>query len=186
MASTAFGEGPVTDPPPAPGTLPASMTPGSILPIWVAAHFTPILANQARNGRIYGVRAFGVVTMSVNTCTLVVSPKFGTGGTLLGASPAQVLPVMSAIPWTLTADVYFPKVGPPGGANSWVYCNGVLLMQGTIATAGAGTVIPFGGLTTATTVDVSVNSCLEINVTAGGTVGSPSLTTHLVYGFWRN
>jgi len=185
MGRQLFQDGPFIDPPVAPGTLPAQITPGSILPLWVGLHFTPIYANDPKAGKIYGVRAAGVCTMSVNTCTLVVTPKFNVGGTSLGASAAQVLPVMTAQPWTLEAELTFPKVGAPGN-NSWAYCSGVLLMQGTIATPGAGTVITFGGLTTVTTIDVSVNSCLEINVTAGGTVGAPTMITHLAYIFSRN
>lgn len=185
MGRQLFQDGPYIDPPVAPGTLPAQIVPGSILPLWVANHFTPIFANDAKAGKIYCVRASGVITTSNTTLTLIVTPKLGTGGTSLGASPAQLLPLMTAIPWSLICDVTFPKIGAPGN-NSWCYANGVLLMQGTIATAGAGTVIPFGGLTTVTTIDPTVNTNIEINVTAGGTVGSPTMITHLAYIFSRN
>ncbi len=185
MAVQRFQAGPIADVPLAPGTLPAQITPGAILPMWVAAAYTPYPAGDARVGKVYGIKAGGVCTMSVNTCTFVITPKFGTGGTSFGASAAQTLPVMTAQPWTLEAELIWNKVGPPG-ANSQVYLAGKMCMQGTIATPGAGTIITFGGLTTLTTVDASLGSQIEFNVTAGGTVGAPTLITHFAYIFDRN
>lgn len=185
MGRQAYGDGPFIDPPATPGTLPAQITPGSILPLWVAAAFTPVYANEPKAGKIFCIRAGGVVTMSVNTATMIVTPKYGTGGTSFGASPAQLLPVMSAIPWVLDAELIWSKIGAPG-TNSTALLIGKLCMQGTIATPGTGTVIPFGGLTNVTALDATINSNVEINVTLGGTVGVPTMQTLYAYIFARN
>lgn len=184
MGRQLFQDGPYIDPPSTPGTLPAAITPGSILPLWVASAFTPIYANDPKAGKIYCIRAGGVVTMSVNTATMIVTPKYGTGGTSFGASPAQLLPVMSAVPWVLDAELIFSKIGVSTASTALLI--GKLCMQGTIATAGAGTVIPFGGLTSVTALDATINSNVEINVTLGGTVGTPSMQTLYAYIFSRN
>ena len=123
--------------------------------------------------------------MSVNTCSLAISPKFGTGGVALGAiGPAQVMPVMTNVPWYLTAELVFTIIG--NGANSTAMFAGVMSCQGTIATAGSGTNIVFGGGTPASTLNVTANANIEINITAAGTVGAPSLQTQWVYIFSRN
>src|SRR5258706_14839669 len=130
MGRQVFQDGPYIDAPANPGTLPAAITPGAILPLWVAAAFTPIFANDPKAGKIYCVRAGGVVTMSVSTATMIVTPKYGTGGTSFGASPAQLLPVMAAVPWVLDAELIWSKIGAPGG-NSQALLIGKLCMQGT-------------------------------------------------------
>ncbi len=130
------------------------------------------------------MRAGGIVTMSVNTATLIITPKYGTGGVALGASPAQLLPVMSTIPWYLQADLVFRTIGA-AGTNSTCVLSGAMLMQGTIATAGAGTVIPFGS-TASVNVDATINANIEINTTLGGTTGSPVISCLWVYLFSRN
>jgi hypothetical protein len=152
--------------------------------MWVGAQYTPIYANDPKAGKIYCIKAGGIMTMSVATCTFVITPRYGTGGTSMGASPAQLLPAMTGVPWILDAELIWCKIGVSTG--SWAICIGKFCCQGTIATAGAGTVIPFGGLTNVTSLDATINSCLEICVTAGGTVGSPTLITHYAYIFSRN
>lgn len=181
MGRQNFQEGPFVDPPVASI---ASYTTTTIAPLWPAATFTPIFANDAKAGKIYCVRAFGIITMSVNTATLIITPKYGTGGTSLGASPAQLLPVMSNIPWTLDAELIWRTIGAPG-TNSSAVLVGKFCTQGTIATPGAGTVIPFGA-TLVTNLDASITSNLEFNTTLGGTTGSPSFQTHEAYVFARN
>jgi len=180
MGRQLFNDGPFIDPP---ITAPSSFTPGSIAALWPAASWTPIFANDPKAGKIYCVRAGGLITMSVNTATMIITPKYGTGGTSLGASPAQTLPVMSALPWTLDAELVFTFIGVSTASKAFL--SGKLCCQGTIATAGAGTVIAFGG-TLVTNLDATILSNIEINVTLGGTVGSPSMQTIYAYIFSRN
>lgn len=179
MGRQLFNDGPFVD---IPITLPATYTTTTIVPLWPAAAFTPIYANDPKAGKIYCIRAGGTVVMSVNTATLTITPKYGTGGTALGASTAQLLPVMAAGVWTLEADLVFTFIGT--GAASKCYLVGKFCCPGTIATAGAGTVIPFGGTLTTVTTDALAN--VEINTTLGGTTGSPVLGTIYAYVFARN
>jgi hypothetical protein len=102
----------------------------------------------------------------------------------LGAGPAQILPVMTNIPWYLQAELVFRTIGV-AGTNSSAVLSGVMAIQGTLATAGAGTNIVFGSAAPVN-IDATINSNIEINTTLGGTTGSPSLQTLWAYIFSRN
>src|SRR3954469_4926225 len=178
MARQGFQDGPFVDPPiSSPTDLPAK----TIQPLWVGATFTPIFGNDPKAGKIYCVRAGGLITNSAATSTLIITPKYGTGGTALGASTAQLVPVMSGIAWYLQADLVFRTIGAPG-ANSTCVMTGAFWTQGTLATAGTGTVIPFGG--TVATVDASILSNIEINTTFSA--GTNSTQPQFAYIFSRN
>lgn len=181
MARQLFQDGPYIDPP---VTSPAAYTTVTIAPLWPAAVWTPIFANDPKAGKIYCVRAGGIITMSVATASLLITPKYGTGGVVLGAGPAQLLPVMTNVPWYLQAELVFRSIGA-AGANSTAVLSGVMSIQGTIATAGAGTNVVFGS-TASVSVDATILSNIEINTTLGGTTGAPSLQTLWAYIFSRN
>lgn len=181
MGRQLFQDGPYIDPP---VTAPGAYSTTTIAPLWPAASFTPIFANDPKAGKIYCVRAGGIITMSVNTCSLLITPKYGTGGVTLGAGPAQILPAMTNIPWFLQADLVFRTIGA-AGTNSTAVLSGVMNIQGTLATAGAGANVVFGS-TASVSVDATINANIEINTTLGGTTGSPSLQTLWAYLFSRN
>lgn len=148
-------------------TAPSPNTTITITPLWVAASFTPIYANDPRVGKIYRVRAGGTISQSAATNTLIITPKYGTGGTALGASPAQTMPITSVVPWYLVFDLVFRTIGTSGTCVG----TGCFFAQGTIGTAGTGVVIPFGG--TVATVDTTALSNIEINATwSGGTIST--------------
>jgi len=180
MGRQLFQDGPYIDPP---ITSPSAYSTTTIAPLWPAAAWTPIYANDPKAGKIYCVRAFGIITMSVATCTLLITPKYGTGGTSLGAGPAQLLPVMTNIGWTLDAELVFRVIGVSTASTAVLV--GKMCIQGTIATAGAGTIVPFGG-SVVTNLDATINANIEINTTLGGTTGSPSIQTLEAYIFSRN
>jgi hypothetical protein len=161
---------------------PTANTTNTITPLWVAATYTPIFANDPKAGKIYCVRAGGIITSGTAGSTMIITPKYGTGGTALGASPAQAMPACTNIPWTLEADLVWRIIGAPG-TNSSAVLIGKFCMQGTIATNGAGTVIPFGA-TLPTNLDASINSNIEINTTMSA--GSNSIQPHFAYIFSRN
>src|SRR5260221_6860809 len=137
MGRQLFQAGPYIDPP---VTAPGAYSITTIAPLWPAASFTPIFANDPKAGKIYCVRAGGIITMSVNTCSLLITPKYGTGGVALGAGPAQILPIMTNIPWYLQAELVFRSIGA-AGTNSTSVLSGVMSIQGTLATAGAGSYV---------------------------------------------
>ena len=181
MGRQLFQDGPYIDPP---ITAPGAYSTTTIAPLWPAASWTPIYANDPKAGKIYCVRAGGIITMSVNTCTLLLTPKLGTGGTSLGAGPAQTLPVMTNIPWFFQGELVWRFIGV--STNSKAVFTGVMLIQGTLATAGAGTVITCGSAADITGLDATILSNIEINTTLGGTTGSPSIQTLWAYIFSRN
>lgn len=161
---------------------PTANTTNTIVPLWVAAQWTPIFANDPKAGKIYCVRAGGIITSGTAGSTMVITPKYGTGGTALGASPAQAMPACTNIPWTCEADLVWRVIGAPG-TNSSAVLIGKFCMQGTIATNGTGTVIPFGG-TLVVNLDASINSNIEISSTMSA--GSNSIQPHFAYIFSRN
>lgn len=181
MGRQLFQDGPFIDPP---VTAPGAYSTTTIAPLWPAASFTPIFANDPKAGKIYCVRAGGIITMSVNTCSLLITPKYGTGGVVLGAGPAQILPVMTNIPWYLQAELVFRTIGA-AGTNSTAVLSGFMSIQGTLATAGAGANVVFGS-TASVSIDATINANIEINTTLGGTTGAPSLQTLWSYIFSRN
>jgi hypothetical protein len=181
MGRQLFQDGPYIDPP---VTAPGAYSTTTIAPLWPGIVWTPIFANDPKAGKIYCIRAGGIITMSVNTCSLLITPKYGTGGVALGAGPAQILPVMSNIPWYLQAELVFRTIGA-AGTNSTAVLSGVMALQGTLVTAGTGSNVVFGS-TASVNIDATINSCVEINTTLGGTTGSPSIQTLFAYIFSRN
>lgn len=132
--------------------------------LWNVAQFTPIPANDAKAGKIYRLTAGGIVTTGASG-TLTITPRFGTttGGVILGASGAQTIPVsLTNVPWELSFCMIVRTVGPPG-ANSTVVGTGSYSMSGTLATAGSGMNVNYGG--TVATVDLSVAAGIFIGWT---------------------
>lgn len=181
MGRQLFQDGPFIDPP---VTAPSAYTTTTIAPMWPAITWTPIFANDPKAGKIYCVRAGGIITMSVNTCSLLITPRYAAANIVLGAGPAQVLPIMTNIPWYMQAELVFRSIGA-AGANSACVLSGVMSIQGTLATAGSGSNIVFGS-TASVNVDATANGYVEINTTLGGTTGSPSIQTLWAYIFSRN
>jgi hypothetical protein len=161
---------------------PTANTTNTIIPLWVAGTFTPIFANDPKAGKIYVVKAGGILSADTATTTLVLTPNYGTGGVALGASIAQKLPVVTNAVWTLEAELIFRVIGAPG-ANSSAVLIGNFVMQGTAATSGVGTNIPFGG-TLVTNLDASITKNIEINTTFSA--NSNSIQPHFAYIFSRN
>lgn len=179
MGRQIFADGPFVD------TIlvsPAAVTANTISPLWAAATWTPIFANDPKAGKIYCVRAGGIITSGTAGSTMIITPKYGTGGTVLGASPAQAMPACTNIPWTLEAELVWRIIGAPG-TNSSAVLIGKFSMQGTIATNGTGTTVLFGG-TLVTNLDASIVSNLEFNTTMSA--GSNSIQPHFAYIFSRN
>jgi hypothetical protein len=133
--------------------------------LWNAAQFTPISANDCRPGKVYRVTAGGIVSTGASG-TLIITPRFGLtvgAGVTMGASGAQTVPVsVTNVPWLLDFLCVCRAVGA-AGANSTVVGTGRFTMQGTLATAGSGTTVAFGG--TPATVDVSVATGITIGWT---------------------
>ena len=127
--------------------------------------FSSVPANDARAGKVYRLTAGGILSTAASG-TLIITPRWGstTGGTTLGASVTQTVPInLTAVPWFMTAICTVRTVGAPG-ANSTVMLNGLFQSAGTAATAGSGFDVVFGG--TSGTVDLSTTG----TATTGGIV----------------
>jgi hypothetical protein len=102
--------------------------------LWNVAQFTPIGGGDARDRKIYRVCA---------------------GGIWSTAAGAQTVPVsLVNVPWSMEFTLVVRSVGAPGG-NSTIVGTGFFRTQGTLATAGSGMIVSFGG-TVVTTADLSV------------------------------
>jgi hypothetical protein len=169
MGRQLFQDGPYIDPPVAsnPGVTGAAgsaLVSTSAEALWIGAQFTPLFANDPKAGKVYTIKAFGILSTGASG-TLILAPQYGVlGGTALGASQTVTMPInMTNVPWILEFDLVFRTIG--SGVNST--CIGV----GFFATApftsapaaGVSCVIPFGG--TSATVDVTVNSGITISKT---------------------
>ena len=115
MGRQLFQDGPFIDPQVANGTALVATTAEAL---WLATQFTPIFANDPKAGKVYCVRAGGIITTAASG-TLIIAPQYGAiGGTALGASVTQtVVPSLSNLPWYLCFDLVFRTIGA-AGANS--------------------------------------------------------------------
>jgi hypothetical protein len=149
---------------------------------WTGAQFTPIYANDAKAGKIYVVRASGLITTAA-TGALTISPGLGTStpGTTLGASIAQTVPVSSLSgPWALEMEIVIRTIGA-AGANSTCMAAGTFRSGGVAATANSGMTILFGG--TSCAFDATVNNFVTIQKTLSV---AGSWTTRHAYIYSRN
>lgn len=140
-----------------------NLTSTSIEDMWTGATYTPIFANDPKAGKIYTVEAGGTLTTAA-TGTTIITPFYGTSsGVALGASGAQTNAAsISAGAWYLRFNVVFRIIGA-AGANSTCIGTGIFCHSGTLATAGSGTMIPFGG--TSASVDATLNKDITIRKT---------------------
>lgn len=153
-------DGPFIDPPVANS---GNLTSTSIEDMWTGTTYTPIFANDPKAGKIYVVEAGGTLTTSASAGTTLITPLYGTGGVALGASGAQTSAAsITAGPWYLRFVLVFRVIGA-AGLNSTCIGTGIFCHSGTLATAGSGTTIPFGG--TSASVDATLNKDLTFRKT---------------------
>jgi hypothetical protein len=139
--------------------------------LFSAAQYAPIPANDARAGKVYLLRAGGIMS-TAGSGTLTITPRIGTttGGTTLGASPAQTVVInLTNVAWVMDFTLAVRTIGAPG-ANSTCIGTGNFQANGAAATAGSNLSVAFGG--TSATVDFSVAQGMFIGWTlsVAGTV----------------
>lgn len=164
MARQALTDGPYMDPPVSAPLSANAVT--TAVDLWSGAQYTPIFANDPKAGKIYIVRAGGILS-TAGSGTLTLSPFYGgSGGVALGASQAQTVVVsLTNIPWALEFTLVFRTIGA-AGANSGVTCTGRFQAPGAAGTAGSSIDITFGSTsTTSTLVDATVNKDITIQKT---------------------
>jgi hypothetical protein len=178
MARQLFNDGPYLDPQVANGTALVATTAEAL---WLGAQYTPIFGNDPKAGKIYSIRAGGIISTSTSG-TLIIAPQYGVlGGTTLGTSPTQTVPVsITNIPWYLSFDLVFRTIGA-AGANSTCIGTGFFACNGAAGTAGNAFVLSFGG--TSASVDATINSGITFSKTLSV---AGSITTMFAYIFSRN
>lgn len=178
MGRQYFQDGPFIDPPVASGS---ALTSTSAEALWIGATYTPIFANDPKAGKIYCVRAGGIMSTGASG-TLILAPQYGAlGGTALGASVTQTTVVsLTNVPWYLQFDLVFRTIGATG-ANSTCIGTGFFTCAGAAATAGNAFLLSFGG--TSASVDATANSGITISKTLSV---AGSFTTQFAYIFSRN
>jgi len=150
--------------------------------LWIGATFTPIFANDPKAGKIYCVRAGGIMSTGASG-TMILIPQYGAlGGTTLGTSQTVTMPInMSAVAWRLEFDLIF-RVIAAGTASTCIGTGLFVTAPFTSAPAvGLSCIIPFGG--TSATVDATANSGITISK-ALSIAGS--MTVMYAYIFSRN
>lgn len=178
MGRQLFQDGPYVDPPLSNLTALVATTAEAL---WLAAQFTPIFAGDPKAGKIYTIKAGGILSTGASG-TLILTPQYGVlGGTTLGSSVTQTVPInLTNVPWKLEFDLIFRTIGAPG-ANSTCIGTGTFESAGTAATAGSGFSLVFGG--TSATVDASITSGITFSKTLSV---AGSITTQYAFIFSRN
>lgn len=178
MARQLFNDGPYIDPQVANGGALVSV---SIEDLWTGTTFTPIFANDPKAGKIYVVKAGGILSTGASG-TLIITPLFGgSAGVALGVSVTQTVPInLTAVPWKLEFELVFRTIGA-AGANSTCIGTGTFASAGTAATAGNAFLLTFGG--TSASVDATVNKDITIRKTLSV---AGSVTVQYAYIFSRN
>lgn len=181
MARPTFQEGPFKDTHVASG---AALIATTAEALWIAADFTFIGANEPKAGRIFAIKAGGILSTGASG-TLILIPQYGVlGGTTMGTSQTVTVPInMVNVPWTLEMEVVFRTIGAAGSATSTCIGTGKFCSApfASAPAAGVSFVVPFGG--TSATVDTSANSGITISKTLSV---AGSITTQFAFGFWRN
>lgn len=181
MGRQYFQDGPYIDP--SVGNAAGPLTSTSAEALWIGATWTPIFANDPKAGKIYCVRASGIMSTGASG-TLIINPQYGVlGGTTIGVSQTVTTPInMSAVAWYLVFDLAFRTIGA-AGANSTCIGTGFFATApyASAPAAGLSCVIPFGG--TSATVDATINSGITISKTLSV---AGSMTTQWAVIFSRN
>lgn len=162
MERQGFQGAPYIDPPVA---ALSPLTATTIEDIWPGITWTPILANDAKAGKIYHVRAMGVGSLTGGTG--IITPQWGPAGTSLGVSLTQGTVTVGATGWYLSFDLLVQSVGA-AGANSKVIGSGFWAMGGGVSSGTANpNFITFGG--TQASVDTTINGNVTIRKTLSTT-----------------
>jgi hypothetical protein len=178
MGRQLFQDGPYVDPQVANGS---ALVSTSAEALWIAATFTPIFANDPKAGKIYTIKAGGILSTGASG-TLIIVPQYGVlGGTTLGTSVTQTVPInLTNVAWKLEFDLVFRTIGP-AGANSTCIGTGTFTSAGAAASAGSGFSLIFGG--TSASVDATINSGITFSKTLSV---AGSFTTQYCFIYSRN
>jgi hypothetical protein len=175
MGRQNFQDGPFIDPPVASGS---ALVSTSAEALWSASQYTPIFANDPKAGKIYSIRAGGIISTGASG-TLILAPTYGSGVIALGPSVTQTVPVsVTNLPWYLQFDLVFRVLN---GSSSTCIGTGCFVAGGAAGTAGSAFALSIGG--TSASVDATSNQFVNVNKTLSV---AGSVTTMFAYIFSRN
>jgi hypothetical protein len=131
--------------------------------LWSAAQYSPIEANDAKPGKIYQVKAGGIMSFAA-TGNLIITPRFGLtvgAGITMGASVVGLTTpgTTTAHAWYLQYTVIIRTVGA-AGANS------TAIGTGTFSTG-----IPSAGSLPATQTFGGTSATVDVSIATGITIG---------------
>ena len=183
MARQYLQDGPFLDPPIA-SPLAADVATTAVL-MWNPLQYTKFYGDEARPGRVYYVKAGGIIT-NATTGSLIIAPSITTtnaAGTTLGTSSTNTVPgtAMTNQPWFLEAAFVVRTIGAPGGNNATMMGEGTFTGPTLTAASGASITSTFGG--TSAVFDQSVANAIAVTKTLSV---AGSFTTHWCLGFWMN
>jgi hypothetical protein len=151
--------------------------------LWIGLTSTPIYANDPKAGKIYSIKAGGIMSTGASG-TLILNPQYGVlGGTTMGVSQTVTVPInMTNVSWFLQMEVVFRVIGA-AGANSTCMAHGYFITAPftSAPAAGISCVIPFGG--TSAAVDATISSGITISKTLSV---AGSMTTSWAFIHSRN
>lgn len=138
--------------------------------LWNVSRYTPIAANEAKAGKIWRIYAGGLITTGASG-TLTITPRVGltvAAGITLGASGAQTVPVsLTNVAWELSLTMICRTIGDPG-VNSTFLATGMFSMPGTLATAGSGCNVNFGGTVATADASIATGICIGWTLSVAG------------------
>lgn len=182
MARQYLQEGPYLDPPIA-APMTANTATTAVL-LWNPLQFTKFYGDEARPGRVYCVKAGGLITTG-GSGTMIIAPSITTtnaAGTTLGTSITQTTPVSSLSgPWFMNSYWVVRTIGAPGGNNATMMGGGHFVSGGVAATANSGMQITFGETSAVFDQSVANAICITKTLSVAG-----SMTCEWVLGFWLN
>src|SRR4051812_31196749 len=144
---------------------PTALTNTSAEALWLGTQYTPIFANDPKAGKIYCIKAGGILSTGASG-TLILIPQYGAiGGTTMGTSQTVTVPInMSNVAWRLEMDIVFRTIGAAGATSTCIGTGVFTTAPFTSApAAGLSCVIPFGG--TLASVDATINSSITFSKT---------------------
>jgi hypothetical protein len=181
MARQYLQDGPYIDPPVADAL--AANTATTAVDMWSGAIFTPLMAFDAKAGKVYAIEAGGLITTGASgALTIGVGLGTSTPGTTLGASVAQTVPVSAPSgEWFLESRWVVRTISATAGAQSTIMGGGTFSGPGIAATANSGLCITFGG--TSCLFDPRINNFFTFQKTLSV---AGSFTTHFAYIYALN
>lgn len=174
MGRQSFASMDIADANPASHTAVANTTTRTVL--WNPALWTPIAAYDPKPGKVYVLRAGGIIS-TTGTPTLIINPTFGQSTTpasniALGVTTTWTLGTITNAPWYAEFTLCFRQLGI-AAAGATCTGNGFIVVGG--AAGAVGQTVPMGG-TVVTSADHTTAQGLGLDATWSAASASNTMT----------